>query len=247
MVGQLPGKQAEAGSASERWEGLYRVGGICAFILGALFLVEMVIYIASAAPSLTDAAGWFNLLHNNRFLGLLDFGILELYGLLLFVPVFLAAYMVLRRVNESWAAIGGILALTGIAANFATNKLFSLLTLSDLYAQAATEVQKAQFLAAGQATLAVSALGGISGSVEGGIPMAFAGLILSVLMLRSGLLGRAAAYLGLVANALGLLMYVSAAAGPAMAGSPFFGLFFLSSLIWFVLLGRGLLLAGRRA
>jgi len=228
-------------AADSKWKKLYKVGGVGALIVGTLLLVEMIAYIATSAPSLADASGWFSLFHNNRLIGLVDFGILELYALVLFVPMFLALYAVLRRANESYMAIAAILAIVGIAVNFATSKLFSLLTLSDLYAAATTEAVKSQFLAAGQATLAVGALGGIGGSVEGGIPLAVSGLIISVIMLRSNILGRAVGYLGILANGIGLVMYFNAALAPAMAGSPFFGVFFLLSVIWFILIGRKLL------
>jgi hypothetical protein len=142
-------------------------------------------------------------------------------------------------------AIAAILAFIGIAVNFATSKLFSLLTLGDLYAAATTAAMKSQFLAAGQAALAVSALGGISGSVEGGIPLAVAGLIVSAVMLRSNILGKVVGYVGILANGIGLVMYFDAALSPALAGSPFFGVFFLLSVIWFVLVGRKLLRIGR--
>jgi hypothetical protein len=224
-----------------KWKSLYRAGGAGALIVGTLLLIETIAYIATSAPSLADAAGWFSLFHNNRFVGLVDFGILELYALVLFVPMFLALYVVLRRASESNMAIAAILAFTGIAVNFATSKLFSLLTLSDLYAAAATTAMKSQFLAAGQATLAVGALGGIGGSVEGGIPLAVAGLIISVIMLRSNILGRAVGYLGILANGTGLVMYFNAALAPAVSGSPFFVVFFLFSVIWFILIGRKLL------
>jgi len=224
-----------------KWKSLYKAGGAGALIVGTLLLIETIAYIATSAPSLADAAGWFSLFHNNRFVGLVDFGILELYALVLFVPMFLALYVVLRRASESYMAIAAILAFTGIAVNFATSKLFSLLTLSDLYAAATTAAMKSQFLAAGQATLAVGALGGIGGSVEGGIPLAVAGLIISVIMLRSNILGRAVGYLGILANGTGLVMYFNAALAPAVSGSPFFVVFFLFSVIWFILVGRKLL------
>jgi len=224
-----------------KWRSLYKAGGAGALIVGTLLLIEMIAYIATSAPSLADAAGWFSLFHNNRFIGLVDFGILELYALVLFVPMFLALYAVLRRASESYMAIAAILAIVGIAVNFATSKLFSLLTLSDLYAAATTEAMKYQFLAAGQATLAVGALGGIGGSVEGGIPLAVSGVIISVIMLRSNILGRAVGYVGVLANGIGLVMYFNAALAPAMSGSPFFGVFFLLSVIWFFLIGRKLL------
>jgi hypothetical protein len=224
-----------------KWKSLYKAGGAGALIVGTLLLIETIAYIATSAPSLADAAGWFSLFHNNRFVGLVDFGILELYALVLFVPMFLALYVVLRRASESYMAIAAILAFTGIAVNFATSKLFSLLTLSDLYAATTTAAMKSQFLAAGQATLAVGALGGIGGSVEGGIPLAVAGLIISVIMLRSNILGRAVGYLGILANGTGLVMYFNAALAPAVSGSPFFVVFFLFSVIWFILIGRKLL------
>lgn len=224
---------------------IYTVGGSCALAAGALLVVEMIVYFATSAPSLADAAGWFTLFRTNRLAGLIDFGILELYALTLFVPLFLALYAALRRAGKSYLLIAAMaLALIGIAANFATNKLFSLLTLSDLYAAASTAAQKAQFLAMGQATLAVGALGGISGSVEGGIPTTLAGLILSALLLRRNSLGRGVGYAGLLANGMGLLMCAYAAAAPTPAGSPFFGAFFLLSVMWFILMGRKLLQLG---
>jgi len=227
--------------ADSKWKNLYKAGGVGALIVGTLLLVEMIAYIATSAPSLADATGWFNLFHNNRFIGLVDFGILELYALVLFVPMFLALYTVLRRASESFMAIAAILAFVGIAVNFATSKLFSLLTLSDLYSAAATEAVKSQFLAAGQAALAVGALGGIGGSVEGGIPLAISGVIISIIMLRSNILGRTIGYVGILANGIGLVMYFNAALAPAISGSPFFAVFFLLSVAWFILIGRKLL------
>ncbi len=234
---------AKAGIANPR--SLHAIGGVCALAVGTLFLVEMIVYIATSAPSLADASGWFTLFQTNRLLGLIDFGILELYGLVLFVPMFLALYAALRRASESYMAIAATLAFVGIAVNFATVKLFPLLTLSDLHAAAATAAQKAQFLAAGQATLALGALGGIGGSVEGGIPMAVAGLITSVVMVRSNILGRGVGYVGILANGTGLVMYIRAAAAPALAGSPFFGAFFMLSVLWFILIGLRLFQFGR--
>jgi hypothetical protein len=67
------------------------------------------------------------------------------------------------------------------------------------------------------------------------------GLIISIIMLRSNILGRAVGYLGILANGIGLVMYFNAALAPAMSGSPFFGLFFLFSVLWFILIGRKLL------
>lgn len=231
--------------ADSNWKSLYKAGGWGALIVGTLFIIEMIVYIASSAPNLADAAAWFAFFQNNRLIGLIDFGILELYGLVLFVPMFLALYIALRQAHQNSSTIAAILAFVGIAANFATSKLFTLLSLSDLYAAATSATQKSQFLAAGQATLALSALGGISGSVEGGIPLAVAGLIFSAVMVRSTLFGKVTACVGILANGIGLVMYVMAAAGPVFGGSPFFVFFFLLSVIWFFLIARKLFQLGQ--
>ena len=230
--------------ADPKWKSLYKAGGWAALTLGALFIIETTIYIASAAPSLADAGAWLELFQSNRLLGLLNFGFLEFYGLLLFVPVFLALYVALRRTSEGYAAIGATLGFIGVAANFATSKLFALLALSDLYA-AATGAQRAQFVTMAQAALAQAAQGGIAGAVEGGVPLAVGGLVLSVIMLRSASFGKVTGYVGILANAIGLVMYLWAAAATSFEGSPFFGPFFMLTVIWFFLIGRKLLqLAG---
>lgn len=237
------GMDHEAGA---KWQGLLKLGGWSGVIIAALFLGETIIYLTSGAPSLADAAGWLALFQTNRMLALIDFGLLEFYGLVLFVPMFLALYAALRRVSESSMLVGAALALIGVGINFATGQLFALLSISGLHAAAATEAQRAQFLAAAQVSLAQAAQGGIGGGVQGGVPLAVAGLIISAVMLRSPLFGKATAYVGLLANAVGLMMYVSAAFISAPEGSPFFGPFFLLSITWFLLVGLGLLRASRR-
>lgn len=219
---------------------LYKTGGAAAALVVALLIGETIAYLTSSAPSLADAEGWFRLFQTNRLIGLIDYGVLELCAMVLFVPMFLALYMCLRRASRTYAAIAGLLAFAGIAANFGSNPLFRLLTLSDVYSTAASEAARAQLVAIGQAVLAAGAIGGIGGSVEGGFPLAVAGLIFSVCMLRSKVLGRGAAYAGLLANAVALAMFAWGAAAPTLQGSPFFAPFLLLSVIWYALMARGL-------
>ena len=236
-VGDAPGAS---------WNPLFRIGGISALAISVLFLAEMTIYLVSRAPSLADTAGWFTLFHEHRFIGLLDFGILELYGSVLFVPVFAALYHYFREKHEGLMLIATFLAITGIAANFATSKMFPLLTLSDLYASATTEALRAQYLVLGRSVLALGALGGISGTPEGGIPLAFAGLLVSWAMLRRGRPWKAAAIAGLFANIAAHGMYIYDAVVPTPEGSPFFIFFFVFSIAWFVLIGLGLIRLAKR-
>ncbi len=220
---------------------LYRAGGVAAAAVVALLIAETIAYLTTSAPSLADAEGWLRLFQTNRLVALIDFGLLELCILVLFVPMFLAMYSSLRHGSPTYAAIAGLLAFAGIAANFGSNPLFPLLTLSDVYSTAVGEAARAQLVVIGQALLAAGALGGIGGSVEGGFPLALAGLIFSVVMLRSRLLGKGSAWVGLLANGVALAMYIWGAVAPTLGGSPFFGPFLLLSVIWYALVARSLL------
>ncbi len=73
------------------------------------------------------------------------------------------------------------MAVTGC---FATESTFSLLHLGDRYADAATDAQRAQFLAAGEAVIA-SDMWNSSSAYMAGILLQGAGVIISVIMLRS--------------------------------------------------------------
>jgi hypothetical protein len=88
---------------------------------------------------------------------------------------------------------------------------------------------------------------GCSSANEGGVPLAVAGLIISAVMLRSNIFGRGTAYVGILANGVGLVMYIRAAAAPAFEGSPFFGFFFVLSVMWFFLIARKLFQLGQAA
>src|SRR5512138_3043697 len=133
---------------------LYRAGGAAAAVVVALVVVETCAYLTSSAPSMADAEGWLKLFQSSRIIGLIDFGVLELFAMVLFVPLFLALYTCLRRTSPTYTAIAALLAFAGIAANFGSNPLFPMLTLSDVYSTAATEAARAQFVAAGQVMLA---------------------------------------------------------------------------------------------
>lgn len=219
---------------------VYRVGGIASAVVVVFLVAETIAYLSTSAPSMADAEGWLRLFRSNRLVALIDFGVLELCILVLFVPMFLALYKRLRPASPMLTALAGLLAVAGIAANFGSNPLFPMLTLSDAYSAAAGEAARAQLVAVAQAMLAAAALGGIGGSVQGGFPLAVAGLLLSVVMLRSRLLGTGPAYAGLLANAMALAMYTWGAVAPTLGGSPFFAPFLLLSVIWYALLARGL-------
>jgi len=116
-----------------------------------------------------------------------------------------------------------------------------MLSLSNQYATATTEAQRAMFLAAGQAVLAIHQNAGYAGS---GIYLSFllvsaASLIISVVMLRSSIFSQGTAYMGILANGYGLGYYIVSAFAPTLVFVPL-SISAIFLLIWYLQVGARL-------
>jgi hypothetical protein len=238
------------------WKSLYRVGGVAALIAGVIFRrnlgVEISLFSAQKQPDTMN--DWFTLLQNNRLLGLSYLNLFDLVNYALVGLMFLALYAVLRRANQSCMAIATTLGFVGIAAYFATNIAFSMLSLSDQYAAATTEAQKTMLLAAGQAMLAINRFSSPGAHPGAGgymslLLIAVAGLITSVVMLRSAVFNRTTAYVGILASAFDLAYCIAYVFVPAV-DSELLAVCFIPAaglllMIWHILIGRRLFQLGR--
>ena len=150
----------------------------------------------------------------------------------------LALYVALRGVNESLMAIATVLALVEAVTFIMARPDLEMLYLSEGYAAATTEAQRATLLAAGEAMLAT--FHGTAFHV--GINLfSIYYLIVSIVMLRSNIFGSVIAYTGIVAAILNWGLYV-----PGGIGLFLFTLSVIPFLaIWLVLVGRRLFLLGR--
>jgi hypothetical protein len=256
-MSQQAGRAIDSETADPRWKGLYIAGGVAALIAVLFFRrnfgTEMVAFggfgvwnVPSVHPS--TAAGWFALLQDNAFIGLLLFDLIDLVNYALVGLIFLALYAALHRASRSAMAIATASGLVGVAVYFASNQAFAMLSLSDRYAAETADAQRAMFLAAGEALLAIYNPGAIyqgTGYYVGYSLVLLAGLIISVVMLRSRALGKATAYVGILANALALAHFVvlafmpSIVALPTAVSAPF-------RVLWMVLIALGLFRLGRR-
>ena len=133
-------------------------------------------------------------------------------------------------------AIAMALVFVGIATYFPSNIAFSMLFLSDQYAQSTTDAQRNLLLASGQAILASLQSSTFYVSY---ILMSAATLIISAVMLRSeNIFGNVTAYVGILASALGLGLFV-----------PTIGLLLslislIPTVIWYILIARRLFRLG---
>lgn len=214
------------------WQTLHRLGGVSALAVLVLIPIQMVVFFVWPPPN--SVIGWFALFQDNALVGLLDMDLLLIVDYLLLIGVFSALWVSLRRANESLMAIALILQLVATATYLASTVAFEMLTLSNQYAAATTEVERSIFLAAGQAMLATWQ--GTAFDVSY-VLSAIAILIVSAVMLRSHhLFSKTTGYAGLSAGVLALV--------PPTAGT--IGVIFslvslVPMVIWLALIARRLL------
>jgi hypothetical protein len=193
-------------------------------------------------PPPVSASEWFALFQSDPFVGLVLFGLIDLVNYGLVGLIFLALYGALREVNRSAMVIATALGLVGVAVYFAANQAFAMLNLSRRYVDATTEAQRTLFLAAGEALLANHNPGSLyqgTGMTVSLLLVLLAGLIISVVLLRSPAFSRWAAYAGILANGFALGQFVALAIAPAILwlpptiSAPF-------RLAWYILIAIGL-------
>jgi hypothetical protein len=237
-------KQVDDEVAGPGWRSFYSVAG-AAMLFSVLVVVAEILIgflpgVAHASQRTVTVIDWFTLFQNNWFLGLRNLGLLNLIGAALLTPAFLAMYFALRRQSEPCAALGAILFFMGMAVYLASNRAFAMLSLSGQFAGAATETQRSMLVAAGQ-TMLVEGL-----SRTGIFLIDTAGLVLSAVMLRSEIFGKATAIAGVVGNGLMIVLEMILAFAPgwsnvwlivAMCGG-------ISIMAWYILVGRRLLQMG---
>jgi hypothetical protein len=228
MTSQLKTIQAtNAENEGSSWKSMYKIGGIAALAVVAIALIQAPIFILFPQPS--TVIGHFVQFQDSKLLGLVDLDLILILAEACNVPILFALYAALRRYNPALLTIALTLGLGGIVFFFAVNPTFSMLYLSDQYAAAATDVQRAAFLAAGEALLANyngTAFGLFF--ILGGI----ADLIIAAVMLQSGVFNKVTAFLGMAVGAMLLVPPLPVLGMIALALSY---IVILPSMIWNIL------------
>lgn len=228
----LADREPKAAPATPPWRALYTLGGAAAITVVALVPVGSAIYLIWPPPS--TALGYFTIFHDNPLVGLLNQDLLLLIDQVLMIVVTLAVYVALRSTSESFMAIAFVMAVAGAVLFIASNTAFNMLGLSGQYATATTDQQRSALLAAGQATLA-----GYQGTafVMGYLLTGAADLVIALVMLRSVVFGKFAAWTGIVYGVTALVPPIAALGTVGLVVS-FTTL--LPMLVWLVLIARGL-------
>lgn len=215
-----------------KWRTLYYAGAVAPLIALFFYLIEFsLLFLGQTYP--TTIEGWFALIQRSKLLGLWYLNALDILSFGLLGIMFLALYVALRRLSPAGMLIALYAALLGVVVFIVPRVLhLSLLPLSDLHAAATTEAQKTVYLAAGEALSQVSSA---TPQTLGFLLMAAAGLIISIVILRSQPAGKSVAlskavgYVGMAGFVAALANFGSRLLAPAVAGA----LMPINGLLWF--------------
>lgn len=213
------------------WRSLYRIGAVAAVI--SIMVIPLTIVTFFLWPLWPDNI--LAVIQEDWFSGLmgLDFG--YLLSNVPAIPFFLVLYVTLKEADEGWALIALTMGMLGLVCLVPARPIPEMFVLSDRYAAAATEAERAAFLAAGESMLAhFHGMAYHAHYLLGSASL----LISSFLMLRSDTFSRATAYVGIVTNIVVFGLYVPA------VGVWISMLSVVGYLIWYILIARKLIRLG---
>ena len=220
----------------------YRLGALSCLLLMLYSVATMLIVVFIGGPPQT-AHECYAMLHENRLHGLLRLDVLTVFVMPFYFLLFYSIYWALRRTNTLLSTFSNLLVFAGLTLFLASPSVFSYLHLSDQYAAALSEVQKSQLLSAGESIVASDMWHG-TGARIGGLLLQTGALLISVVMLKSPVFGKATAYSGILTHGLDLGHVIFGFFAPAIS----IGMMALAGplyLLWFPLVGWNLWKLGR--
>lgn len=213
------------------WKPLYKTGGIALAAMAGIIIIQMFVFMTAPPPYEGSALDWFELFRANHLIGLVNFEVLMvIYVLLSLVPT-LALSVLHREASPSFVAIYLALSLVGVVSFIVARPAVEMLSISNGYAAATTDMQRAAFLAAGETLLAT--FHGMAFQVSY-VLGSLSGLIISLIMLKANLFGRTTAWLRIASSVCDFGLYVPVV-GLYIS---LFSVFFL--LAWNILVARRL-------
>lgn len=184
-----------------QWHGLLRLGALAAAAVVVMIPIQAAVFILWPPPETVDE--FFELFQENPFLGLLDLDLLLTLDYLLMVPFYLALYVVVRQVSPAWGLLALVVGLFSLVLYVVSREgTFSMWMLSDQYAAATSDGDKAALRAAGRTLLTLYDGGTFGVSyVLGGV----SAIVFSTTMIRHRVFGRLPGVLGVITGVSMLL------------------------------------------
>jgi hypothetical protein len=189
-----------------RWRGVLAAAAAGAILTAICVPLQVALFIAVPPPASHSVGAWFDLFSKSPVVGLLSLDLLMMMEQVLAVPIILALFLLLYRAAPSATLLGAAAWLMGAILFLGSNTAFEMLALARGYTAAAPADQPA-YIAAGHGMLASYWDMGTS-FVFGYVLSAVGGILLGAALVRAGALGRATGWLLVVANVVGLGIFL---------------------------------------
>lgn len=224
------------------WRGLLRTAGLAAYAQLIITLISIVVMTALGPPP-AEIEPFLAVFQESPIAGLLRDDFLFLLLVAVYLVTFSGIYYAMRREYPALTTLAVLFTFAAATLSMAAHSGFSLWHLSEQYAQAATEAQKQQILAAAEAVRAMGWWNSTAGFMTG-LLLQGSGVMISAGMLKHPGFARLTAFSGLIANGLDLVQHILHFPFPAVA-APLLYVAGPLYLVWYFMLGRDLWRLGR--
>jgi hypothetical protein len=134
MADTIMNNDNELSVSPSNWRGIYRIGAIAALAILPFGIMDILITFlpggATPDPGEGTVKDWIGLFQRDSLLALRGLGLLNIFTLVLGVPVFYALYAAHRRLSKPIALFALMLFLMGAAIYIARNPAFPMQTLA---------------------------------------------------------------------------------------------------------------------
>jgi hypothetical protein len=209
------------------WNRLYLAGAVSAVVTVAMYIAALVLFVAAPAPPDSGGASMLEYVDAHRAVYIAR-QVLWLVPSLPLMIVFLALTAALWRLNPSYVAIAGTMAVVSWSLSFAFPTAgegsFAMVRLADQYSAATSESERATSVAGAELLIAL-----LDAQAPIGVLQTMGVLLMSLLMLR-GVFTRNLAWLGVATGAIGV---ASELLRPVLGwGYAVYGVVILVWLLW---------------
>ena len=229
---------------------LYKLAGIASLLAMATNLLDVIFGFGETDVIVNgsmSAIEWFSFFQANWFKGLYTLGLLNIVYMVCMIPVYFAILMAHRRKYLIVSAMATVIFLLALAIYVSNSAAVPMLVLSDRYAAATTDAQRALYAAAGESILARGE-DFTPGSFPGLILSGIAAITISFVMRGGGIFGKANSWIGILGFTFLSLFTVLATFVPSLYFVAFyvFGMIGgILALTWFVLVALRFFKLGR--
>jgi hypothetical protein len=200
------------------WKGIYKVGGICLFLAGIIFITVAILSMF-LGPAPSSAEPYLKSLATNTVLAQINFG-LYAFSDFLFLPVVLALYLSLKQINKNVMLIAAGLMTLYIIFDFGITELNSLtlVSLTQNYSTAINDLQRSTILASAAYALATLPLATFCSFIVSSVGLIIIGFVIlrGVFSKPTGLLAITAGIEGTIGAFYGIFPSLAAFLVPAL-------------------------------